>query len=378
MLTEPLRAIFTTNLGVRAGERVLVFTDRIPEGEALDGREQSRREMLGDIAILTSEMGKAFSKEITYHEFPSTGSHGAEPPEELWHLAFSERPVEELKRNGLFEKLLSKEISDGELKRVAGIIRKYKGSAVHVVIALSNYSTSHTRFRHLLTGVCRCRYVSMPLFDASMLEGAMCIDWLLLERRTKRIARAVNRAASIWVQTLNGTSLSFSKTGRKALTDTGILTRPGAFGNLPAGEGCLAPLEGTSHGRLVLEWAPTRELVSPVTLTVEKGAVVKIEGEEPYTELLQRKCGERPENGNIAEFGIGTNERAQRPDNILESEKILGTIHIALGDNSSFGGRVMTPFHQDFVFFKPTITLTYKDGTQRLLMKDGHFAEGMV
>jgi aminopeptidase len=378
MLTEPIKAIFTTNLGVRTGERILVFTDRIPEGEVLDGREQSRREMLRDIAVLTAEIGKAFSKRILYHEFPSSGSHGTEPPEELWHLAFSERPVEELKRNGLFEKLLSKEISDGEMKRVAGIIRKYKGSAVHVVIALSNYSTSHTRFRDLLTGVCGCRYASMPLFDASMLEGAMRIDWRLLERRTKRIARVVNRAASIEVNTLNGTSLSFSKTGRKAMADTGILTRPGAFGNLPAGEVCLAPLEGTAHGRLVLEWAPTRELVSPVTLTVERGAVVKIEGKEPYKEILQRKCGERLENGNIAEFGIGTNERAQRPDNILESEKILGTIHIALGDNSSFGGKVMTPFHQDFVFFKPTVKLMHKDGTQRLLMEDGHFVEGEV
>ena len=378
MLTEPLRAIFTTNLGVRADERILVFTDRIPEGEVLDGREQSRREMLREIAVLTSEIGKAFSKKITYHEFPSMGSHGPEPPDELWHLAFSERPVEELKRNGLFEKLLSKEISDGEMKRVAGIIRKYKGSAVHVVIALSNYSTSHTRFRDLLTGVCGCRYASMPLFDVSMLEGAMRVDWRLLERRTKRIARLVKQAASIEVNTPNGTSLSFSKTGRKAMADTGILTSPGAFGNLPAGEVCLAPLEGTAHGRLVLEWAPTRELLSPLTLTVESGAVAKIEGKEPYAELLHRKYGERPENGNIAEFGIGTNERAQRPDNILESEKILGSIHIALGDNSSFGGKVMTPFHQDFVFFKPTVRLMDKSGVQKLLMEDGHFAEGGV
>ncbi len=378
MLTEPLRAIFTTNLGVRTGERILVFTDRIPEGEVLDGRERSRRETLRDIAVLTSEIGKAFSRKITYHEFPSTGSHGAEPPEELWHIAFSERTIEELRRIGLFEKLLSKEIGDGEMKRVAGIIRKHKGSAVHAVIALSNYSTSHTRFRALLTGVCGCRYASMPLFDASMLEGAMRVDWRLLERRTKRIARVLNRAASIEVNTPNSTFISFSKTGRKASTDTGILTRPGAFGNLPAGEVCLAPLEGTAHGRLILEWAPTRELLSAVTLTVESGAVAKIEGKEPYAELLHRKCAERTENGNIAEFGIGTNERAQRPDNILESEKILGTIHIALGDNSSFGGKVMTPFHQDFVFFQPTVKLIYKDGTQGLLMEDGHFAEGMV
>jgi leucyl aminopeptidase (aminopeptidase T) len=80
---------------------------------------------------------------------------------------------------------------------------------------------------------------------------------------------------------------------------------------------------------------------------------------------------ERRENGNVAEVGIGTNERATRPDNILESEKILGTIHIALGDNSTFGGRVKTPFHQDFVFFRPTVVLTDSKGIQTMLMKGG-------
>jgi aminopeptidase len=378
MLTEPIRAIFTTNLGVKKGELVLVFTDRVPSGEVLDEKERIRRERLRDIAVLTAEIGKAFTKKITYHEFPSAACHGTEPPEELWRLAFSERPVEELKKNGLFEKLLSKEIGKREMEMVISIITKYKASAVNAVIALSNYSTSHTRFRDLLTCVCGCRYASMPLFDASMLEGAMCVDWNVIEKRTKRIARIVNRAASIEVKTTNGTILSFSKAGRKTCADTGILTRPGSFGNLPAGEVYLAPLEGTAVGRLVLDWAPTRELASPVTLAVEKGIVVKIEGDESYAEALREKCGERQENGNIAEFGVGTNERAQRPDNILESEKILGSIHIALGDNSSFGGKVMTPFHQDFVFFRPTVMLMHKDGTVRPLMEDGHFIEGVM
>ena len=65
---------------------------------------------------------------------------------------------------------------------------------------------------------------------------------------------------------------------------------------------------------------------------------------------------------------------AKRPDNILESEKILGTIHIALGDNSSFGGNVSTPFHQDFVFFRPTVILIHKDGNREILMKEGRFS----
>ena len=58
-------------------------------------------------------------------------------------------------------------------------------------------------------------------------------------------------------------------------------------------------------------------------------------------------------------------------DPILFEEKILGTIHIALGDNSSFGGKVRTSFQKDFVFFKPTVTLISRNGARSVLLKDG-------
>jgi leucyl aminopeptidase (aminopeptidase T) len=175
----------------------------------------------------------------------------------------------------------------------------------------------------------------------------------------------------IRVKTPNGTSIRFSKRGRKAISDTGILTKKGSFGNLPAGEVFLAPVEETANGKLVVEWGPTRQLESPVTLTVKDGCVVDISGGDKYVEYLRMKLSERKENGNIAELGIGTNDAAKRPDNILESEKILGTVHIALGDNSSFGGKVKTPFHQDFVFFMPTVTLIGKDGNRQDILKAG-------
>lgn len=373
MLTEAIRGIFRTNLGVKQGERVIVFTDRIAVGETLDTAEEYRRERLRDIAMLTAEAGKTFTKNIIFHEYPSVKGHGAEPPKSLWQLAFGRETVKELERSRLFNPLLSKELGDGDLKKVETIAGKYSASAIDAVIALSNYSTSHSRFRDLLTRVCGSRYASMPLFDASMFEGAMNVDWKELAKRTIRIARLVNKAELIEIKTPNGTHITLSKKNRKALPDTGIITKPGAFGNLPAGEVYLAPVEGTANGELVLEWAPTRELKSPIKLTVRDGIVAGIDGSEPYRNKLQSKIDERRENANIAELGLGTNDKAKRPDNILEAEKILGTIHIALGDNSSFGGNVKTPFHQDFVFFKPTIILTHKDGTKSSLMKDGRF-----
>lgn len=373
MLTDSIRAIYKTNLGVRKGERVLIFTDIISSAELMDSMERCRRERLRDIALLAAEIGKSFTEKISYHDYTATGSHGAEPHEELWGIAFGEKALKELKKHMLLKPLLKKEINDEGIKKAETIISRHKKSAANAAIALSNYSTSHTRFRDFLTRVCGCRYASMPLFDAFMLEGAMNVDWKGLAKRTAAIARVVNRAEAIEIKTPNGTHLTMSKHGRKALADTGILTRQGSFGNLPAGEVYMAPLEGTAKGELILEWAPTRELKSPIKLTVKNGLVAVIEGDEPYKDVLRSKINERKENANIAELGIGTNNKAKRPDNILESEKILGTIHVALGDNSSFGGNVRTPFHQDFVFFKPTLTLISKDGEKTVLMRDGKF-----
>ena len=72
-----------------------------------------------------------------------------------------------------------------------------------------------------------------------------------------------------------------------------------------------------------------------------------------------------------AELGIGTNDRATRPDNILEAEKILGTIHIALGDNSGFGGTVSTPYHEDYVFYQPTLTAVMADASRITVLREG-------
>ena len=371
MITSVLRDIYRTNLGVKKHETVLVFNDRVSDREEIDAPDRERRAKLRCLTLLAVQIGNNLGSAIKYFEYPATGSHGAEPPSGLWELAFGTKTLRILKKERLLGPILKKTANDRDIKRAENVIREHKENAVDCVVALSNYSTSHTRFRDFLTRICGSRYASMPLFDISMLEGAMNVDWKDLSTKTTRLAKIVNAAESVDVKTPNGTSITFSKKGRRAISDTGILTRKGSFGNLPAGEVYLAPAEGTAQGTLILEWGPTRQLKSPLTLTVKDGYVTDMSGKDEYIEYLRAKLGERKENGNIAELGIGTNRAAQRPDNILESEKILGTIHIALGDNSSFGGTVKTPFHQDFVFFKPTVTLILRDGSKKGILKAG-------
>lgn len=62
---------------------------------------------------------------------------------------------------------------------------------------------------------------------------------------------------------------------------------------------------------------------------------------------------------NCAELGIGTNPNAKRADNVLEAEKIRGTIHIAVGDSAHMGGSTESDMHEDFVIPEPTV---YFDG----------------
>lgn len=368
-MKEVIENIFTMNLGVKNWDKVLVFTDLITEEEKISDDEKRRREALRRIAKEVAEAGKRFCNTI-YLEFSSIGSHGAEPPVELWEVAFGPHIIWHMKDRKVFDKILTKKAGEGDLKVAGAIVREYSDDAPNAVIALSNYSTSHTKFRELLTVYAGTRYASMPLFEESMLLGAMSVDWTVLKERTEKVASLLNGGTNVYISTPNGTSINFSIKGRKADADTGILTGVGAFGNLPAGEAYLAPVEGTAQGTLVLDWAPTRKLKNLVTLKVQDGKVVKVSGDEEFADDLRGKIEKNPLFGNIAELGIGTNDKASRPDNILETEKILGTIHIALGDNSGFGGKVSVPFHQDFIFFKPTVEVE-KGGEKITILKDG-------
>ena len=77
------------------------------------------------------------------------------------------------------------------------------------------------------------------------------------------------------------------------------------------------------------------------------------EGERLY-ELL---TGAGPAGTNLAELGVGTNERARLTGNILEDEKILGTVHVAFGASAGFGGTVAVPIHLDVLVSDATLTV---------------------
>ncbi len=358
-IENAVSSLLSVNMGIKEGENLLVVGDAAGDDGGL-ARE------VGAIA------GRLHPSSDTLI-FTPVGGHGQEPPREVWEAAFGPDSVILLEKENLFLPLLSKKATSGQLEAAGRILAKKADLAADVIVALTLYSTSHTSFRKLLTGACRTRYASMPLFTREMFFGAMDVDWVQLAASTNTLGRSLAGADLCEIRSSNGTRVRLRISGQPVHMDDGMLNREGKFGNLPAGEVFLAPVEGTAEGTLVLEWGPQARLGSPLIVQIEEGRVVSVKGEDPgAVKWLREELYAHPGNKNVAELGIGTNPAARRPDNVLESEKILGTIHIAFGDNHTFGGTVVAPYHQDFVVFNASLVAVWeKGGGRRVLLDNG-------
>jgi leucyl aminopeptidase (aminopeptidase T) len=228
-------------------------------------------------------------------------------------------------------------------------------AAADVVLAPTVQSLSHTAARKAATAA-GARIATLPGATEEMLARVMSADMGGLRRKGHAIAAALDRASEAHVTSANGTDLRLDLSGRKAIPDAGELTETGAFGNLPCGEGYIAPVGG--HGTLVIDgsMAGVGLVDEPVELAIEGGHLTSARGGQgmAFMELLT----EHGEDGtNVAELGIGTNERAKLTGEILEDEKILGTCHVAFGASAAIGGTVQVPVHLDCVVMKPTVEL---------------------
>jgi leucyl aminopeptidase (aminopeptidase T) len=369
-LDTAFRSLFEINMGIAPDETVLVFSDRIRQDESPSEGDRDRRQRLNETARQAADFAGSTYGSGQFVDFPSTTASGVEPPQMLWEATFGRSIMSGLQKSGILDDLLDKCITPDQLIKAREIVAAHTADVPRIIIAMSNNSSSHTNYRKLACHA-GARFASLPHFDPDMFGTSMDVDWKALAERTSRLVTAVNRAEWINIECPNGTAMHICKRGRDAGGDDGLLTAPGCFGNLPAGEAYFAPLEGESHGVMVLEWGPTSKLATPLTLTIADGRVIRIEGDDPLRARLEGRFAENENCRNLAELGIGTNDKASRPDNVLEAEKIMGTIHLALGDNTGFGGVVAAPFHEDYVFYQPTVTLVMENGSTETILENG-------
>jgi leucyl aminopeptidase (aminopeptidase T) len=229
-----------------------------------------------------------------------------------------------------------------------------------VFIAPTTRSLSHTMARKRASEA-GARGATMPGVTEDMLARVMAVDFDTMAARSRAVAALLDEGATARVTCPRGSDLTLDLTGRQGIPDDGELTAPGAFGNLPCGEGFIAPLSG--GGTIVASTlAPLGVSDPPATLTVENGRIVAASG-GLGPEYLARLAVHGDLGTNLAELGVGTNDRARLTGSVLEDEKILGTVHVAFGASAGIGGTVSVPIHLDVVILDASLEV---DGHQVL------------
>jgi leucyl aminopeptidase (aminopeptidase T) len=229
-----------------------------------------------------------------------------------------------------------------------------------VFIAPTSRSLSHTKARKAASDA-GARGATMPGVTEEMLARVMAVDFETMAARSAAVAKLLDHGERAHVSCPLGSDLTLELAGRAGLADDGRLTEAGAFGNLPCGEGFIAPAGG--HGTLVASsLAPLGVSAEPARLALGDGRIVgAVGGLGPEFLKLLEAHGEL--GTNLAELGVGTNDRAILTGNVLEDEKILGTVHVAFGASAGIGGNVSVPIHLDVVVLDASLEI---DGRQVL------------
>ncbi len=150
-----------------------------------------------------------------------------------------------------------------------------------------------------------------------------------------------------------------------------------AWMNLPTGEVIVAPIEDSLEGTLICDMAigGIGPLKNPVEFTIRKGIVKETRSENKEILRQIHNILETDEWAKIVgEFAFGINPKARFVQEFLEAEKMLGTIHVAFGNNTDMpGGRNSSKNHEDFLISKPTVKVTTKSGETTTVLKNGKF-----
>jgi len=239
-----------------------------------------------------------------------------------------------------------------------------------IVLLVTSKSLSHTNARKAASkkGV---RIASMPGITEEMVDRTLNADYKKIAALCSKISKQLNKGKELHISTAKGTDFYCTINKKTIKNDNGDLSKKGSFHNLPSGETFFAPLEGSSYGKYIvdLSHAEIGKLKGDITVNVAEGYAVSILGgkEGRYLDNMLRNVHNK-DAYNIAEVGIGTHYKARVTGSVLEDEKVMGTCHIALGNNYSFGGKINVPVHVDGVIDKPTIFVDKK-----CIMKDGKF-----
>lgn len=221
------------------------------------------------------------------------------------------------------------------------------------------------------------RYVGvLPGATLPVLAQALDIDYDQVRAHCEDLAVAMLRGDRALLTTyryvegcpIEAGELSMTLGGfsRSPITSIGIIPR-GTWGNLPGGETFIAPVERTADGTFVLNGAFKNCVLREdraITLRFAGGVLTDVDSADPervQLETLVSWRGPRVHDLPLAELGVGMNAAiGALTGNALFDEKVAGTAHIALGDNSFYGGTLKRPLHEDLISRGASLTIDGK------------------
>lgn len=197
---------------------------------------------------------------------------------------------------------------------------------------------------------------------------AVLIDYAALGERIKKVQDILDHGNTVRIQA-SRTDLTIGISHRLAAGAQAGLR------NIPDGECFIAPVEDQTHGEIFFEYPHLKDgnEMTGIYLRFEKGRVLEVSAEQGEKQLITA-LDDHPGNRCLGELGIGMNDKiTQYMRDTLFDEKILGTIHVALGKAYPYergGGSNKGTIHWDLVkdLRSPGTLLTVDDTP---LIKDG-------
>jgi predicted small lipoprotein YifL len=295
------------------GEMVLIMADLPHDGLRDHDEWAARREMAGEwheaFEDLGGRIGFSVHPLLTY---PATGAHNGPLP-------------------------VGGEMG-GEPVRFDDVM-----ASSTIVVALTEYSATASLAGYAATSP-DLRAASMPMVSKRMEQSALAADYGEVAAKSHTLVARLDRATGADVEFSTGDKMHFDLRYRRAEADDGQL-HAGKEGariiNLPGGEAYIAPYEGER------EDDPSRtEGTIPLMLqgelvrvTVRENRIVEVLGDGPGSEEVRDWLEVDEARRNIAELGLGCNDRAVVTGNVLEDEKVMG-MHWAAGLSEHLGGVV--------------------------------------
>jgi len=238
---------------------------------------------------------------------------------------------------------------------------------VNVIITPTTYSITHSKALRQACGA-GARVITMPGITHNTFSRIINADFKDIAEKSRKVADILTIGREATITSVNGTNLKIPIHGKIGLADTGLVLKPGQRTSLPAGEASVLPVEGVGEGTLVVDSGMDIEPndVDKITMTIKDGYAIRIKGGDAAEKLRKRLQPYSPMSRKIAELGVGTNDAAKLCWETLADKKVAGTVHIALGNNTLFGGNNDVPVHIDGIIHKPTLEI---DG--RVIVKNG-------